>query len=71
MIPSYLSVRISHENGVNYIDVFAMTDRSYRAVVYEESNDVNDYEVDIYNHTGTDLELLEKILHGRNMSREN
>lgn len=68
MIPLSMTVTIDIlSDGNTYLDVLELSPNNYSAVMYKEDG-VTEYEVKIYNHEGTFLELLEKILHGRNLS---
>lgn len=68
MIPAYMDVTIVCDGYETSITVYAISSTVYRAIVYNHENYRTEYETQIHNHTGTDLELLEKILHGRNLS---
>ena len=66
MIPTYMTVNIYTDTTTTTIEVFHINETTYESVV--SVNGFVDYSTEIHNHVGTDLELLEKILNGRNMS---
>ena len=72
MIPLTMSVTIEIPGQDDiYIDVAKMSEVHESATMYSANGNSINYNCEIYNHEGTQLELLEKIINGWNLSREN